>query len=260
MDKNISEITKNCKICLQNHKLPEKNKLTPWPQPPTVWHRLHADFLGPLYGKMYLVIIDAYSKWPEAFVMTNITARKTIEMFKSIYVRFGYPLHLVTDNGPTWTSEEFKNFCIITGVKQSFSPPYYPPTNGLAERFVESFKSHVTKIVESGRTPEYACNLFLFDYRNSIHKVTGQSPAKIMFGRELRCRFSLLRPNPVSAVMDKDQIKHSLKNSNAREVFLSGEKVMARDYRKNKKKWSLGVITRIIIPGVTYEVEVEGQQ
>lgn len=64
IDGDIESITKNCLICLQNHKNPEKTKLSVWPQPPTVWHRLHADFLGPLYSKMFLVVIDAYSKWP----------------------------------------------------------------------------------------------------------------------------------------------------------------------------------------------------
>lgn len=65
----------------------------------------------------------------------------------------------------------------------------------------------MVKIVESGQTVECACNLFLFDYRCTIHKTTGQSPAKIMYGRELRCRFSLLRPNPVHDKIDDEQIK-----------------------------------------------------
>ncbi|CAK1591364.1 unnamed protein product [Parnassius mnemosyne] len=258
MDKEIEIITKNCIICLQNHKNPEKTKLTVWPQPPTVWHRIHADFLGPLYSKMFLVIIDAYSKWPEAYIMNKITAQKTIEVFKSIFVRYGYPLHLVTDNGPTWTSEEFKNFCKIVGVNQTFTPTYYPPTNGLAERFVESFKSHVVKIVESGHTVEYACNLFLFDYRNTVHKTTGKSPAKLMFGRELRCRFSLLRPNPVVDKIDTEQVKLIINSKNNFKTFTTGEKVMVRDHRKNKNKWSLGKIIEVLIPGVTYMVEVDG--
>lgn len=260
MDDDIEGITKNCLICLQNHKNPEKTKLSVWPQPPTVWHRLHADFLGPLYSKMFLVVIDAYSKWPEAFVMSNITAQKTVQVFKNIFIRYGYPLHLVTDNGPTWTSEEFKFFCKKVGVKQSFSPPYYPATNGLAERFVESFKSHVVKIVESGQTVEYACNLFLFDYRCTVHKTTGQSPAKIMYGRELRCRFSLLRPNPVHDKIDNEQIKLTNNSKDNYKTFITGEKVMVKDLRKNKKNWSLGKIIEILVPGVTYMVEVDGLQ
>lgn len=260
MDKEIEDITNNCMVCLQNRKNPEKVKLSVWPQPPTVWHRLHADFLGPLYNKMYLVIVDAYSKWPEAVVMSNITAQKTIQFFKSIFIRYGYPLHLVTDNGPTWTSSEFKNFCKLVGIKQSFTPTYYPATNGLAERFVESFKTHVTKIVQSGNSVEYACNLFLFDYRNSIHKSTGQSPAKLMLGRELRCRFSLLRPNPVNNSIDIEHIKQTINSKNVFKTFLTGEKVMVKDQRKNKNKWSLGRVIEVITPGVTYKVEVDGLQ
>lgn len=258
IDKDIEDITSNCINCLQNHKNPVKNKLTMWPQPPSVWHRIHADFLGPLYSKMFLVIVDAYSKWPEAFIMNNITAQKTIEVFKSIFVRYGYPLHLVTDNGPTWTSEEFKCFCKVTGIKQSFSPPYHPATNGLAERFVESFKSHVTKIVESGKKLEYACNLFLFDYRCTNHKTTGQSPAKLMLGRELRCRFSLLRPSTASTNIDFEQVKLTINSKNNLKFFSVGQKVMAQDMRKTKKKWALGKIYEVIVPGVTYVVEVDG--
>lgn len=258
IDKDIEHITLNCMICLQNFKNPKKVKLTVWPQPPTVWHRLHADFLGPLYNKMYLVIVDAYSKWPEVFVMNNITAQKTIQMFKSIFIRFGYPLHLVTDNGPTWTSEEFTNFCKIVGINQSFTPTYYPATNGLAERFVETFKTHVSKIVQSGHSVEYACNLFLFDYRSTVHKTTGQSPAKLMIGRELRCRFSLLRPGPVNEKIDIEHIKQTINSKDVFKSFSIGEKVMARDLRKNKKKWCQGKIVEILVPGVTYMVEVDG--
>ena len=35
---------------------------TSWP-----WQRMHADFLGPVYGHTFLIVVDAYSKWPEVF-------------------------------------------------------------------------------------------------------------------------------------------------------------------------------------------------
>lgn len=44
MDKEIEEITKDCKQCLQTRKNPPKVPLTPWPWPLVPWHRLHADF------------------------------------------------------------------------------------------------------------------------------------------------------------------------------------------------------------------------
>ncbi|GBP82264.1 hypothetical protein EVAR_103447_1 [Eumeta japonica] len=57
------------------------------PAASAVCHRLHADFWGPLHSNTNFEIIDAYSKWAEAFVMNEIRAEKTIRVFKSTFVR-----------------------------------------------------------------------------------------------------------------------------------------------------------------------------
>lgn len=259
LDSDIENITKNCMTCLNNHKNPPKSQLKPWPVPPSTWYRIHADFLGPFYNKMYLVIVDGFLKWPEAFEMANITANRTIEVLKNVFSRFGFPVHLVTDNAPTFTCAEFQNYCKITGIKHTFSPPYHPATNGAAERFVETFKSHITKIKESGNSLNSAINLFLFDYRNLPHGTTGLTPARLMLGRELRNRFSLLRPPPVhekSYEMLEKQKQYALGNRTV--DFIVGEKVIVRDYRKVCKPWVQAVIVGESVPGVTFIVDVEG--
>lgn len=259
VDAEIETITKNCIICLKNHKNPPKCELNPWPVPPAAWHRIHADFLGPFYKKMFLVVVDSYTKWPEVFEMSNITATRTIETFKGLISRFGFPVHLVTDNGPTFTSEEFKNFCTATNIKHTFSPPYHPATNGAAERFIGTFKTHVTKIKESGLALSSAINLFLFDYRSSPQRSTGVTPAKLMLGRELRNRFSLLRPPPVAEKMHDSLVKQKHHSNNNRNItFEIGQKVMVKDYRRGHKPWIQGVVTDESVPGVTYIVDVEG--
>lgn len=40
------------------------------------WHRVHADCLDPLHGKIILLMIDSF-KWPEAFFMHNMTEVET---------------------------------------------------------------------------------------------------------------------------------------------------------------------------------------
>lgn len=127
LDSEIDMITKNCIICLNNHKNPPKTPLKPWPVPPSPWYRLHADFLGPFHNKMYLVIVDSYSKWPEAFEMSNIGAARTVEILKALFCRYGFPVHLVTDNGPTFTSAEFNKFCQTLNIKHTFTPHIIPP-------------------------------------------------------------------------------------------------------------------------------------
>lgn len=259
IDSDIENITKNCITCLVNHKNPPKSQLKSWPVPPSAWYRLHADFLGPFHNKMYLVVVDAFSKWPEAYEMSSISATCTIDVLKDIFSRFGFPVHLVTDNGPTFTSLDFKIYCENTNIKHTFSPPYHPATNGAAERFVETFKSHVTKIKESGYTLKSAVNLFLFDYRNLAHSSTGVTPAKLLLGRELRNRFVLLRPLPVGDT-SYELIKKQKENSFTKreDIFIIGEKVMVRDYRKGHKPWIQGVIVSESIPGITYIIDVEG--
>lgn len=261
LDTEIENITSSCITCLSNHKNPQKGKLKQWPAPQSVWYRLHADFLGPFYNKMYLVVIDSYSKWPEVYEMSNIGAKQTIEKFKCIFSRFGFPALLVTDNGPTFTSSEFENYCKAINVKHTFSPPYHPATNGAAERFVETFKSHVTKIKESGNLVSSAINLFLFDYRNMPHNATGVTPARLLLGRELRNRFSLFRP---PAIIEKsyEMLEKQCKNSsgNRSVEFNVGEKVMVKDYRKGGKPWIEGVIIRESVPNTTYIIDVNGGQ
>lgn len=259
LDSEIEQITKNCLTCLRNRKNPQKDDLKPWPVPPTAWYRIHADFAGPFYNKMFLIVVDSYSKWPEVFEMTSITSTKTIDIFKQLFARFGFPVQLVTDNAPTFTSEEFRIFCKLAHIKHTFSPPYHPATNGAAERFVETFKSHTMKIKESGLTLSSALNLFLSDYRSTPQRTTGITPAKLMLGRELRNRFSLLRPPPFSEKFYEMREKIKQNHPGNRNITLIvGQKVMVRDYRKGNKPWIQGIITGESIPGVTYSVDVNG--
>jgi hypothetical protein len=260
IDGEIEKVTHNCLTCLAVRNNPAKGHQKSWPAAPSPWYRIHADYCGPFYNKMYLVVVDSYSKWPEVIEMNTITASRTVEVLNCLFARYGYPVHLVTDNGPSFTSLEFKDFCKLKDIKHTFSPPYHPATNGAAERFVEIFKKHVLKIKESsGNTIQSAINLFLFDYRVMPHSTTGVTPAMLMYNRELRSRFALLRPPPVIERTQQMLDKQRELASGSRKInFMVGAKVMARDYRKNRRPWIQGVIVEESIPDTTYIIDVEG--
>ena len=91
-------------------------------------------------GHMFLVIVDAHSKWLDAHIMSSITSARTTETLRSVFATHGLPRVIVTDSGSSFTSEEFKKFVRKNGIKHMTSAPYHPSTNGQVERAVHTPK------------------------------------------------------------------------------------------------------------------------
>ena len=98
------------------------------------------EFAGPFFGSIYLIVFDAHSKWLEIQQMNGTTATKTIEAFRHLFSKYGLPEQLVSDNGPQFVAEEFASFLKQNDVKHVKCAPYHPPSIGLAERIVRTFK------------------------------------------------------------------------------------------------------------------------
>ena len=140
MDQEIEALVQKCSICQESQSSPPSAPLHPWQWPGQPWSRLHLDLAGPYMGHMFLVIVDAHSKWLDAHIMSSITSAKTIETLRSVFATHGLPRVIVTDNGSSITSDEFTTFVRKNGIKHVTSAPYRPSTNGQAERAVQTLK------------------------------------------------------------------------------------------------------------------------
>lgn len=100
----------------------------PWPEQP--WHRVHLDFAGPFLDRMFLVLIDAHSKWLDVHSMPNATSVATIEKLRSIFAVFGLPREVVSDNAAVFTGGEFQTFLDENGICHRKVAPYHPSSNG----------------------------------------------------------------------------------------------------------------------------------
>ena len=140
MDAQIERLVKSCAVCQESRPSPAPAPLHPWEWPSEPWSRLHIDFAGPFLNHMFMIVVDAHSKWIEASIMSTITATKTIEQLRIIFAMHGLPRKVVTDNGPTFTSEQFRNFMSLNGIAHMTTAPYHPSSNGLAERAVQTVK------------------------------------------------------------------------------------------------------------------------
>jgi len=113
--------------------------LHPWVWPTRVWQRVHVDF-AENDKQIFLVMIDAHSKWVEVFPMASTTSTKTIECRRSCFAAYGIPEQPVSDSGSQFTSGEFKRFVGKNGITHTLVPAHHPSSNGAAERSVQILK------------------------------------------------------------------------------------------------------------------------
>ena len=72
--------------------------------------------------------------------MKTTTASKTIDVLRQMFARNGVPRELISDNGSQFTSEQFQTFIRSNGILHKTSVPWHPSSQGLVERFMQSFK------------------------------------------------------------------------------------------------------------------------
>ena len=130
-----------------------------------------------------LVVIDAHSKWPEVISMSSSTTQATIEGLGRLFAAYGLPQHLVSDNGPQFTSADFAVLLRKNGVKHIHSLPYHPSTNGLAEQFVRTLKAAMKN--REIKDPHQRLMVFLLSYRATPHSTTNSSPCELFMQRSL---------------------------------------------------------------------------
>ncbi len=146
IDKDLEAVVKNCDTCQSHRRSPPLAPIHPWQWPEVPWSRIHIDFAGPFMGGMYLIVVDAHSKWLEVHLMPSTTSTATIDKLRQIFSTFGLPKVLVSDNASVFASHEFETFMTENGISHIRVAPYHPASKGLAERAVQTFKEGMKKL------------------------------------------------------------------------------------------------------------------
>ena len=229
LDKELETKVKTCGECQLNRKSPPAAPLHCWDWPERPWSRLHADYAGPFMGKMFLVVVDAHSKWLEVKVVDSATSRHTIQLLRTIFATHGLPELFVTDNGSVFTSAEFEEFMQRNGIRHVTSAPYHPATNGLAERAVQTLKEGLKK--STAGAIETKLKRFLFHYRLTPHSTTGSPPAELLMGRLPRCHLDLMRPDITPKVRRCQERQKTNHDHHAKERSLvEGDAVFVKNF------------------------------
>ena len=202
---------------------------------------------------MFLVLIDAHSKWIEVFCVQSALSTHTIEKLRTVFSQFGIPESIVTDNGSCFVSDEFQSFLHANGIRLITSAPYHPSSNGLAERAVQILKKGLKKVHDGSINTRLA--KILFSHRLTPQSTTGEIPAELLLGRRPHSRFDLARPNLAERVESKQGQQKAHHDASARSrIFNIGDPVYALNFRHGEK-WLKGSIVEVTGP-VSFVIEL----
>ncbi|XP_053687124.1 uncharacterized protein K02A2.6-like [Sabethes cyaneus] len=264
VDQDVQNFVSSCSACASVAKSPPKTLLSSWPQASHPWQRLHVDYAGPFEGQYFLVIVDSYSKWPEIIRTSTITSRTTIELLFETFARYRLPETIVSDNGTQFSCSQFKEFCESLGIVHIRTAPYHPQSNGQAERFVDTLKRGLRKIMpETQNSISCSLQIFLSAYRSTPNKSApdGLSPAEILMGRKHRTTLDLLKP-PVDFVLQKNQHMENQFNRHhgaKKRNFEKGDQVYASTLKHGKLVWLAGTVIERV-GSVNYNVLLDGSR
>ncbi|XP_060072089.1 uncharacterized protein K02A2.6-like [Ylistrum balloti] len=251
LDMDIETRVAKCESCRKQLPNMPQSRSNPWLWPNKPWERVHIDYAGPFLNNMFLVVVDAHSKWLDVVRMSSTSAESTINALRYMFSSYGLPKEVVSDNGPQFVAAEFESFIKKNGIKHTKSAPYHPSSNGEAERAVRTFKTGMKNLEDEEGTLNQKLASFLLSYRTTPHTLTKVTPAELFMGRKLRTRLDIIRPNLKQSVQLRTQ--QHVKKDCTMEV---GDLVMVHDYRGQKRKpsWVRGLILQKLGP-VTYTVQ-----
>ena len=133
-----------------------------------------------------LVATDYFTKWVETEAYAQVMATQLIQFVeKNIVCRFGVPHSIVSDNGPQFISKAFHKFCMEYRIKNVYSTPRYPQSNGQAEVTNKTLLGYLKKLLTTVKGKWMnELPIELWAYRTTPKQPTGETPYALAYGVE----------------------------------------------------------------------------
>ena len=187
--------------------------------PELPWQKVATD-LYEWEQSTYLLIVDYYSRYIEIARLNRATAAEVIAHTKSVFARHGIPEVVISDNGPQYTSDAYHQFAKDYTFQHLTSSPYFPQSNGEAERAVKTIKNLLKK-----KGDPY---LALLAYRTTPLE-TGYSPAELLMSRIPRTNIPTTRKQRTPKVPDLSSFRAKDQKAKARQKQNFDDRHGARD-------------------------------
>ena len=228
--------------------------------------------------------------------LATITEQKIRNfVWRAVIYRFGIPRALVSDNGKQFGNTKFRDFCVELGIKNYYSSPAHPQSNGQVEVTIRTLKAALKTKLEDlkGNWVEYLPEV-LWAYRATQKSATRETPFALAFSTEVvapvevrikspRIEFASVEHNDEALSLNlelldekREQVLRRTEEYQRKTARYYNQKVKPRSYmpgdlvlkkllpaRKNPAHGKLGpkwegpyIISRVVRPG-NYELQIE---
>jgi hypothetical protein len=182
--------------CIECQKFVGKEKFFAMPLQPVLpdfpFSKWGLDFIGPInpsssVGHIFILTTTYYfTKWTEVVPLKHAQDEQVISFLESnIFSRFGLPIEIISDNGPTFISGKLTQFLNKFGVKHFTSSTYYPQGNGQVESTNKNMVKILKKIInDKPRQWHTLLTYALWADRTTTKTSTGHTPFQLLYGQE----------------------------------------------------------------------------
>ena len=148
MSAEIRHFVSRCPICQTYRPAQTRKELQPHELPLRLCLKIAAD-LFVIGQQTFLIMVDYWSNFFEVVDIHRRTAQAVITQFKVQFARHGIPEVLISNNGPEFDIQEFKNFSTDWQFEHRTSSPRYPQANGKVAKCCEDLQR--TALESEGR-------------------------------------------------------------------------------------------------------------
>ena len=104
----IGELITRCHTCAKEQPTP-REPLMSSSFPARPWERVATD-LYDFQGRKYIIVVDYYSRWFDIKELSDETSHSVIKALKEVFATHGIPDVIMSDYGPQYSTEAFRQF------------------------------------------------------------------------------------------------------------------------------------------------------
>ena len=99
-----------------------------------------------------------FTGWVEAYPTKTEKAKEVAQfLLRDIIPRFGFPLSIESDNGPSYVAELLQLICKSVNIKWKLHTAYRPQSSRMIERINRIIKVTLAKGVQETHPPGWMC-------------------------------------------------------------------------------------------------------